>query len=270
MDIVESMKKEMFRRKLSHRTILTYLFYVKKFLNYCHKDPKEFSRNDIKEFLYHYAEKKRAGNSLNVVTNALRFMMVEVLHKSARTGIKYSKTPKRIAEFLTIDEVKRLTDSIMNPKHKLMIKLMYGTGLRVSELVMLKKQDIDFEQQIGWVRGGKGNKDRMLILPKCLIEDLKMLVDGSKYYLFSGNKGSHYSTRSIAEILKKATRISGINKNVHPHTLRHSFATHLLENGNDVLVVQALLGHSEARTTMAYLHSLKPKLLSVKSPLDNL
>jgi site-specific recombinase XerD len=112
---------------------------VKKFLNYCHKDPKEFSRNDIKEFLYHYVEKNRSGNSLNVVNNALRFMMVEILRKSARTGIRYSKTPKRIAEFLTVDEMKRLIDAIQNPKHKLMIKLMYGTGLRVSELANLKK-----------------------------------------------------------------------------------------------------------------------------------
>ncbi|MGV8150131.1 MAG: tyrosine-type recombinase/integrase [Candidatus Woesearchaeota archaeon] len=268
MDIIESMKKEMFRRKLSNRTILTYIFYVKKFLNYCHKNPKEFSRNDIKEFLYHYVEKNRSGNSLNVVNNALRFMMVEVLHKSARTGIRYSKTPRRIAEFLTVDEVKRLIDSIPNPNHKLIIKLMYGTGLRVSELVTLKKQDIDFVQKIGWVRGGKGNKDRMFILPECLMDDLKMLVDESRYYLFSGNKRGHYSVRSVAEIINKAVKLSGIEKNVHPHTLRHSFATHLLENGNDVLVVQALLGHSEARTTMTYLHAIKPKLLSVKSPLD--
>jgi site-specific recombinase XerD len=117
---------------------------------------------------------------------------------------------------------------------------------------------------------GKGNKDRMCILPNCIIEELKILVDDAQYYLFSGNKGGCYSTRSIAEIINKATRLSSINKNVHPHTLRHSFATHLLENGNDVLVVQALLGHSEARTTMTYLHAIKPKLLSIRSPLDDL
>ncbi|MBN1386651.1 tyrosine-type recombinase/integrase [Candidatus Woesearchaeota archaeon] len=279
MDIIEAMKKEMLRRKLSHRTIMTYLFYVRKFLLFCPKDPKQFSKKDCREFLMRFMEKdlkwagkknsEIAGSTLNVALNSLRFMMEEVLRKSMRLNIRYSKTPKTAATCLSKEEVKALISVIVNPKHRLLISLMYGAGLRVSEAVKLKAEDIELEEDLGWVRRGKGNKDRPFIVPKGLKEYLQKLIEDSGTYLFPGQNG-HLSARSVQEIVKKASKKAKIKKKIHPHTLRHSFATHLLEVGNDVTVVQALLGHNEARTTLEYLHNVKPRMISVKSPFDNL
>jgi site-specific recombinase XerD len=270
MDVIEAMKKEMLRRKLSHQTILTYLFYVRKFLASCKKDPKEFSKTDIRDFLDKYVEKDSAGSSINVVHNALRFMMEEILRKSMKLNIRYSKAPKQLPVCLSKEEVLRLIDSITNKKHRLLVSLSYGAGLRVGEVVKLKPEDIDFDAGVGRVRHGKGDKDRPFILPECLKEELKRILDDSEVYLFPGNKRTHLSSRSVQEIVKTAAKKAGIQKKVHPHTLRHSFATHLLESGVDVIAVQALLGHNEVRTTMVYLHTVKPKLLNVKSPLDRL
>ncbi|MBI5398915.1 tyrosine-type recombinase/integrase [Candidatus Woesearchaeota archaeon] len=270
MDVLEAMKKEMLRRKLSHRTITSYLFYVRKFFVFCKKDPKKFSKIDIRDFLDKYVERESAGSSINVVHNALRFMMEEVLRKSMKLNIRYSKTPKHLPVCLNKDEVKRLIGVIGNDKHRLLVSLMYGAGLRVSEVVRLKPADIDLDAGVGWVRHGKGDKDRPFILPECLKEELKNVLDDHKVYLFLGNNRAHLSSRSVQEIVKQAAKKAGITKKVHPHTLRHSFATHLLESGVDVIAVQALLGHNEVRTTMVYLHAAKPKLLSIRSPLDPL
>lgn len=288
MDILEKMKTEMLRRKLSRKTIKTYIFYVKKFLLFCRKEPKKFSKKDCREFLEKFMDKEFgwmktrsapedegiAGSTLNVALNSLRFMMEEVLRKTMRLNIRYSKTPKTLPVCLTKEEVKKIIHSISNYRHRVLVSLMYGAGLRVSEVVKLKPTDIELSEGIGWVRKGKGNKDRPFIIPRCLEKDIDSIIESNKnkrlYYLFPGRKGSHLSSRSVQMILKSTTRKAKINKNVHPHTLRHSFATHVLESGVDITTVQALLGHNEARTTMQYLHTIKPKLISVKSPLDDL
>lgn len=194
-------------------------------------------------------------------------MMVEVLHKNMRLGLRYAKRPRRLPTCLTKEEVKMVIDAIKNPKQRLVVSLMYGAGLRVSEIVKLSSDDIDLDRLIGYVRSGKGNKDRMFIVPKLLVDELKNYL--SNRYLFMGNKGSHYSIRSVQEIIKRACKDCGITKNVHPHTFRHSFATHLIEEGNSIVVVQALLGHISVDTTMVYLHSAK-STINVKSPLDEI
>ena len=210
-----------------------------------------------------------AGSTLNVALNSLRFMMEEVLRKSMKLNIRYSKTPKTLPTCLSKGEIKSLINSITNQKHKLLISLMYGSGLRVSEAVKLKKEDIELSESIGWVRKGKGNKDRPFILPESLKENIRLTLKSNNSYIFPGRK-AYLSVRSVQMILKKAAKKSKIRKNIHPHTLRHSFATHILENGADVTAVQSLLGHNEPRTTMEYLHIVKPKMISVKSPLDNI
>jgi site-specific recombinase XerD len=270
MEVLEAMKKEMFRRKLSHKTMKTYLFYVRKFFLFCKKDPKQFSKKDCRDFLEKYLEKGSCGGTMNVVLNSLRFMMEEILRKSMRLNIRYSKTPQRVPEFLTKDEIKKIIRVINNTKHKLLISLIYGAGLRVSEAVKLKSKDIDLESCIGWVRHGKGNKDRPFIIPKCLLADIGIAANSCSVFLFPGNNNYHLSVRSVQQILITARKKSGIKKRVHPHTLRHSFATHLLESGVDITSVQSLLGHNEARTTLIYLHNLKAKFISIKSPLDEI
>ena len=155
-----------------------------------------------------------------------------------------------------------------------MITLLYASGFRVSELVKLKLKDIDFDNNYGWVRDGKGGKDRIFIVSEKLNNELKEWVVNNKLniedYFFKGNFNSAYSTQSIRAIVKKAVKKAKIIKHIHPHSLRHSFATHLLENGYSVMEVQPLLGHSRLETTMIYTHLAAPQLTRVKSPFDSL
>ncbi len=280
MDVLDRMKKEMFRRGLSHRTISTYLFYVRKFLLFCDKPPKRFTKKDCRQFLELFMERRFkwtkkqkteiTGSTLNVALNSLRFMMEEVLRKSMKLNIKYSKMPKKLPTCLTKKEITELINAITNTKHRTLISLMYGAGLRVSEALNLKIKDLSLDESIGWVRKGKGNKDRPFIIPQSLKLPILNLIKENTQYLFTGRNNKPLSVRTVQMILKKASKMAKLNKNVHPHTLRHSFATHVLESGADITTVQSLLGHNEARTTMQYLHITKPKLISIKSPLDEL
>lgn len=275
MDILESYKKELLRRKYSIKTIKTYLFCIKKFLKQYQKDPRKIKKTDITKYLNKFIEKDTPGSSINVNLQALKFLTEEILHKPRRFyHIKYSKTPKKLPEVLTKKETIKIIQEIKNKKHRLMIKLMYSSGLRVSELVHLKVQDFNFENNFGWVRKGKGNKDRLFIIAKKINQDLINHIKENKLnnndWLFKGQKLSHYSTKSIYLIVKKATKKAKIQKKVHPHTLRHSFATHLIENNYDVISVQSLLGHNSPETTMIYLHIASPNMLKIQSPLDSL
>ncbi|MBU0963365.1 MAG: tyrosine-type recombinase/integrase [Nanoarchaeota archaeon] len=273
IDIVHLTEKEMLRRKYSPRTIQTYKDCLKKFLRFCDKPPRSFTKLDVKTYLNLLVEKGVSGSTLNVNLNALGFVIRNILNKNFMIKIKYSKTPKRLPIVLTQEEIIRLINSIENTKHKLMIKLMYSAGFRVSELVNLTIKDFEFENNYGWVRHGKGNKDRMFVIAASLKEELLNYINENKLsynnYLFEGRIGA-ISVRSIQEILKKAAKTAKINKRVHAHALRHSFATHLIENGYDVASVQSLLGHNSVQTTMVYLHIAKMSMINVKSPLDDL
>jgi integrase/recombinase XerD len=267
-DVIYNMKREMLRRKLSPRTIKTYLQYVKLFLlANKNKQPKEFSKKDIREFLYKLEEKELSGSTLNVAHNALRFMMIDILHKACYLKIKYSKIPEKKIEYLTKEEINKIINVIENDKHKLLVLLMYGAGLRVREVTNLKVTDFSFEENIGWVRGGKGNKDRPFIIPRKIKNQLEHYCKEDKYWLFLGRKGS-LTIRSVQEIVKKAGLKAKIKKHIHPHMFRHSFSTHLLEFGIDVTSVQSLLGHVRPETTLGYLHALRPKMIAIKSSLD--
>ena len=268
IDVLYNMKREMLRRKLSPRTVKTYLFYVRKFLlANKNKEIREFSKKDVREFLYNLEQKDVSGSTLNVAHNSLRFMMIEILHKACYLKIRYSKIPVRKIEYLTKEELNKLFSAIDNQKHKLLVSLMYGAGLRVREVTHLKITDFSFEENIGWVRGGKGNKDRPFIIPKSLKKELQSICEQKQVWLFSGRNGA-LTTRSVQEIVKTAGKEAKLRKKVHPHMLRHSFATHLLESGTDVTSVQSLLGHSRPETTLGYSHTLKLKIIAIKSPLD--
>ena len=272
LDIIELVKKEMFRRKYSERTIHSYLFFLRKFLRYCHKEPRKISKKDIKGYLEKLSAKNVSGSTINVNLNALKFMLENILNKRFMIKIRYSKTPKTLPSVLGKEEVFRLIKAIKNEKHRLMVRLMYGSGLRVSELTNLRVKDFDFENNYGFVRHGKGNKDRMFIIPDSLKEELiKYVKNKSSYdsWLFESYNG-HISSRTLQVIIKKAAKEAKIKKNVHPHTLRHSYATHLIENGYDVTSVQSLLGHNSAETTMIYLHTASKNMIKIKSPLDSL
>ena len=271
------MKKEMLRRRYSRKTIKTYITCMKQFLKWCkHKEPRKFTKYDIKDFLTLKSEEKVSSSTLNVYLNSIKFAFCEILGKrNFFVKIPCAKVGKKLPEVLTKQEVLELFNSISNKTHKLMVKLMYSAGLRVGELVCLKVRDFEFSKNYGWVRSGKGNKDRMFLVADSLKEEIKEHIKSKELrennWLFKGRNGTHLSISSIQQIVKKASKNSKIDKkkNILPHTLRHSFATHLIENGYDVTTVQSLLGHNSAETTMVYVHIACPKFTNVKSPLDS-
>ena len=273
MDIPYLMKRELLRRGYSPRTMNSYCFCLEKFFQY-HKDknPRKITKVDVKDFIDTLIDKNKAGNTINLYFNAIKFFMENILNKRLFYNIKYSKVPRKLPVVLTKEEIKRLIDVIENKKHKLIVKLMYSAGLRVSELVNLRVEDFQFDKNYGFVRNGKGGKDRLFIIAQSLKDELKEFIieNNLKEFIFKGNKNCNLSVRTVQEIIKRNTKKARINKQVHPHTLRHSFATHLIENGYDVTSVQSLLGHNSAETTMRYLHTASPKMINVKSPLDSL
>ena len=270
----ESLRKECARRRLSPRTFKTYHYCIDKFLKFAGKGLDTISKKDVRLFLESLSERGLSGSSMNTHHMSIRFLFEEVLNKRIWIDIKYSKVPEKLPLVLSKEEVGRLFESISNDKHKLMIELMYSAGLRVSELLNLRVCDLEIDKNYGYVRGGKGNKDRLFILSEKLINRIRELISKEKLdnesCLFVSNRDKKYSARSIQQVLKNASKKSGIGKKVHPHTLRHSFATHLIENGYDVSAVQALLGHKSPETTMTYVHMASPNMINIKSPNDSL
>ena len=186
--------------------------------------------------------------------------------------LPYSKRPVRIPVFLEKQEVELLLNNIKNNYHKIIIAFLYSTGLRVGELVSLKVEDLNLKERYGIVRKGKGNKDRIFIVSERLVSIIAQIIVNNnlskKDYLFINNRRTGYSVKSIQKIVKDAQKKAGIKKNVHPHTMRHSFATHIIEQGESISEVQALLGHKSPETTMIYVHTAKGKMVKTKSPYD--
>lgn len=273
VDINEAVRRECLRRGYSERTIETYQDCIKRFIEFSGKKIDKISKEDALNFLYDLKENGKSGNTLHVYHMAIRFLMEDILRKNIRLNIKYSKRPEKLPLVLFKEECKQLFSAISNSKHKLMIQLLYGAGLRASELINLKIKELDLDKNYGFVRNGKGNKDRIFIIPESLKSRIINLIADEKLnsenYLFTSNRNSNYNIRSLQEIIKKSCKKAGIKKKVHPHTLRHSFATHLIEQGNSISEVQALLGHKSPETTMVYLHTGNHNMLKIKSPIDS-
>ncbi|PIO07194.1 hypothetical protein COU59_03570 [Candidatus Pacearchaeota archaeon CG10_big_fil_rev_8_21_14_0_10_34_12] len=276
VDIDFAVRKECRRRRLSPRTTKTYLYCIHRFLNWTKKDLGKISKKEVREFLNYLSDKKLSGNSLNTYHMALRFLFTQVLEKRMWIDIKYSKVPEKLPSVLTKEEVRKLLNAIQNWKHRLMIEFLYGSGLRVSELLNIKAKDLELGKGYGFVRNGKGGKDRLIVIPKVVQEKIKNLIEIENIivenFLFKSNRNKKYHMRSIQKIIKDSARKAKLKnwEEVHPHTLRHSFATHLIENGYDITNVQAMLGHKSPETTLIYTHIASPKLINTKSPLDNI
>ncbi|MBU1854723.1 MAG: tyrosine-type recombinase/integrase, partial [Nanoarchaeota archaeon] len=198
---------------------------------------------------------------------ALLFYYNEVLGRSFR-GIRTPKISRNLPIVLSKQEVKLMIKNAGSKKSKLMLKMLYASGLRVSELVNMKVNQLELDNKTAWVRSGKGAKDRLVILSENLVKDLRIYLENhSSEYLFPGRQGA-LSTRNIQQIVSLSAMKSGIRKQVTPHTFRHSFATHLLENGTDIRLIQELLGHADLSTTQIYTHVSDAAKRLVKSPLD--
>lgn len=271
MDELERLMLELDSRGFSHRTKKSYMFFVKDFLHYAGKPAREVRREDLKRYISHLIVEKGYTNiTANLAISSLKFFFSGVLERPIY-GMERPKREKSLPTVLSREEVKKVLESANNPKHKLVLKCLYGMGLRVSELVNLRLADIDFDRDMVKVSSGKGEKDRYVMLPAGLKQELKSYIELEKpeKYLFSGRNG-RYTIGSVQRIFEYSARKAGITKQASCHTLRHSFATHLLENGTDIRYIQALLGHARLQTTQVYTHVADNRLRNIRSPLDDL
>ncbi len=272
MDELEKFRIEMDSRGFSRKTKKSYIHFVEDFLKFIHGKPSDAENDDVKRYLAFLIEKRGYTNiTANLAISALKFFFRNVVGTKICDDIERPKREKRLPEVLSREEVKGIIESANNTKHRLVLKCLYGMGLRVSEVAELKVSDIDFERDVVRISGGKGNKDRYVMLPAGLKSELRNYIELERpeRYLFAGRKGK-YTIKSVQKVFDYSKKKAGISKNVSCHTLRHSFATHLLEQGVDIRYIQSLLGHARLQTTQIYTHVANSKLRNIKSPLDSL
>ncbi|MDO8740668.1 MAG: tyrosine-type recombinase/integrase [Candidatus Woesearchaeota archaeon] len=266
---IEKLKTELKLRACSQRTIQSYIFFIKPFLESV-ESVESISLDQCKAFLANLID-KYSNKSRSLAVSSLRFFFKRVVERpDIFVKLEIPKKEKKLPTVLSVSEIKALINAADFAKTRLIIKLLYSSGLRVSELVNLTPKDLDFEQSIGWVRKGKGSKDRMFKIADSISKQLKkhLSKNSNNKYVFSEEKPM--SARNIQLLIKKAAQKAKINKKVTPHTMRHSFATHLLESGENLLVIQQLLGHENLETTRIYTHISQDQIKNVKSPLDRL
>jgi len=272
MDKTEFLRKlevELKISKNSPHTIRNYTGANEKLIDFSKKNPEEISEEDTKAYMAENLTDK-ASSSIIMFLSAIKYAYSNLLKKDITAAIKRPKKEKKIPSVLSKEEVKKLLDNLENRKSKLMVSLLYACGFRVSELLNLKTRDLNFNEKIGYVKQGKGRKDRVFNIPEFLFNELKEYIKNKNAeYVFSGRKG-RLTERNLQKIVQKAAKKAGIQKSVHPHTLRHSFATHLLESGIDIRMIQELLGHADLSTTQIYTHISNEELKKIKSPIDNL
>ncbi len=236
-------------------------------------DINSLTKEQITEFLYQESEKGLSSGYQNQIINAVKFYYEKVLgHKKDFYNLPRAKRPQKLPVVFSEEEIINLLNQIKNIKHKAILYLVYSGGLRISEAVKMKIADIDSTRNLIVIRGGKGKKDRTTLLSQKLLHLLREYYKEykPKDYLFEGETGGQYSVKSIQNVFNKALASSGIKKKATVHTLRHSFATHLLERGTDLRYIQYLLGHNSSRTTEIYTHITKKGKDKIASPLDNL
>lgn len=268
MDYIKQLQERCRLKGYSKQTEKAYCFAVKKFLDFLRKSGYNLTKEAVK---YYLLAGKHCANTKRLQHAALRFFFKEVLEKSFDLEeVPLHKRPKKLPRFLSKNEVKKMIDSTENVKHKLIIQLLYSAGLRLQELINLKRKDIDVNNNLIKVVSGKGNKDRYTILSETVkVMLLRYYTEYSftKEFVLEGRKGK-YSRKSVQQVLDKVSQV--IHKKVSPHMLRHSFATHLLEAGTDLRLIQKLLGHAQVSTTQIYTHVTKHDLNKIKNPLDGL
>lgn len=272
-DYIRTLKTELRLRKYSFRTQKSYLYYMKDLLLFAGKTAEDMENDDIKHYLeYLSVEKNAASSTLNCAMNAFRFYYGEILHKAFIFDVKRAKRGKLLPTVFSKDEIKRILNAPLNLKHRLLLSLTYSSGLRVSETSRLRVSDIDFDRNVLCVKKAKGSKDRTTLLSEKLKPGIQryLLVYRPQYWLFEGQeKGKSIAVRTIQRVFEMALEKAGILKEAGIHSLRHSFATHLLESGTDLRFIQELLGHESSKTTEIYTHVSTKYTRTIKSPLDD-
>jgi len=270
------MLEELQRRNYSPNTVRPYLYAVEDFARYFGKSPDKLSQEHLRQYQLHLVQDcKLAVETIVGRIAALRFFFVKVLGRPYRQiDLVYPKRPERLPIILSEEEVARLIESASSSYHRVILMTLYGTGLRREELCRLKVTDVDSQRMVIHVRQGKGNRDRDLPLSPKLLEVLRdyWRWRKPKTYLFPSllrtRQEKPITSKTVWYAVREAARRAGIKKKVHPHLLRHSWATHLLERGADLREIQVLLGHNDLETTALYLHLSQRHLQAIQNPID--
>jgi integrase/recombinase XerD len=260
-------------KRYSINTIKLYSSVIKLAEGYFDKPLESVSDDDLHNYFYHLVHFKKASYSYQKqIAMAFKLYFKELYDRDVLMAILLpKKKPHKLPVILSKSEIKRLIAAANNNKHKCMIAIAYSAGLRVGELIDLKIENIDSARMVINIKNAKGNKDRNVPLSVKVLEMLRQyyLEFVPKDYLFAGQKGGRYSSSSFNKLLKAAAKRAGINKSITAHTLRHSYATHLLENGTDIRIIQNMLGHNSIKTTMIYTQVSQPLMQKIKSPFDD-
>ena len=268
-NILDKTERILRLRNYSPRTRKAYLLYIRKYVEFSKKAGIKGKQQAIKEFLLEKHKRKQSPQTINLALNAVKFLYADVLKDPQKIDLKFAKRNKKLPIVLSHSEIEQIIQATDNSKYRLMISLGYACGLRVSEVVSLKVADLDIDELVVHIKSAKGKRDRISVLPKKLQNDLRNIIAGKSAndFVFSSNRGGKLTTTSLQKMFRKSLAKSKIQKPATFHSLRHSFATHLLENGTDMRYVQELLGHSNIRTTQIYTQVTNPKLKNIKSPL---
>ena len=270
----DRMQEDLLLKAYSPHTQRAYLCCARHFANHYLRSPEEMGEQEIRGFLLHLVRDRKASPAtLGMYVNALKFLYTITLKRpEAVKGISHPKRPKTLPIILSPEEVLRVLAAISSVKYKAIIATAYAAGLRISEVCGLRLADIDSQRMRIHVRSGKGKKDRSVMLGESLLALLRQYyqkVRPQGEYLFPGQKPQRpLSTTAVRQVLRKVIRETGLAKRVTMHTLRHCFATHLLEAGTDTRILQVLLGHSSIRTTLRYTHITDRLVQKLASPLD--
>ncbi len=274
-DALKMMQRKLEIARYSPRTIRMYIAATKKlFVRFGNKAPQEITTTDIETFQHELATVRKVSNStLNQIVNAVRYYYKDVLGEASRVQfIERPRRERKLPSVLSEAEVTILLRSVDNLKHQCILMLIYSAGLRLGELIALKRADIIPDRKQVVIRGGKGRKDRISLLSSKVLKklDVYMAEYRPKSFLFEGQGGGPYSATSVQKVFHRAKDSAGITAPATVHTLRHSFATHLLEKGTDLRYIQTLLGHSSSKTTEIYTHVSTKAIGKIRSPLDDL
>jgi len=273
-ELLSAAERELRLRGYSTRTARAYIKQLRSFLQYTsNTPPDELPPSAIREYLYtSFASRDVSRSYQDQAISAIHFLYRYVLHRPLELeDLPRPRKESKLPNVLSGDEIRRLIKTIGNPKHRAIVCLLYSGGLRVSEVIKLRPEDLDEQRRLIHIRGGKGRKDRYTLLADAALSAVRRYqepgVAGS--WLFPGTRPDrHITARTVQHIVETARRRAGITKRVTAHTLRHSFATHLLEAGTDLRYIQSLLGHASSRTTEIYTHVSSAALRRIRSPLD--
>jgi len=256
-------------RNYSSRTLEIYKRCISYFFDYVRISGDKVSEKEILKFLFMLKDKDRAPKTINLYKETIKTYFSLVYDKKFNLVTKFSKEPRKLPIVLSRTELKNIFDSLDNIKHKMILMITYGWGLRISEVRSLKIKDLDFDQLIIHIKSGKWQKDRITILSNKIVGDLKKFCVYKKLddYVFESERWGMLHPRTLDHIFKNAMDKSWVQKEATFHSLRHSFATHLLENGTDIRYVQSLLWHANIRTTQIYTQVTNPAIKNIQSPL---